>query len=162
MYRYCLNCKKDYDFSPLEVSGQGNLICPACGEIIDKNSRNPGRKVDTENTESAIGNAFAGLLHYSYIFYLVVATIGVISFVLGLYKVLYITTSVIMVVFAIQMLSRVIAFSGMMLILLPVMIVPGYILWNIPGACLGVNVAFILRHLIRDIVYRFVKWLISL
>lgn len=53
MLRYCENCKKDFEFAPLTVSGKDDLICPECGGIIGKNSRNPANRVDPDKTEEA-------------------------------------------------------------------------------------------------------------
>ena len=55
MLRYCANCKKEYDFLPLAVSGKDDLICPECGHIIDKNSRRPTESGD--QIEEGLGQA---------------------------------------------------------------------------------------------------------
>lgn len=36
MLRYCENCKKDFEFAPLAVSGSNDIICPECGLSHDK------------------------------------------------------------------------------------------------------------------------------
>ncbi len=153
MLRYCENCKKDFEFAPLAVSGKENLICPECGGIIDKNSRNPASRIDSGKTEAAIGNVFSRLLHMSYIFYMFMGLLGVAGFVLGIHKLLYAATVISLLAFVIQYFTGSLIFmSG--IILLPVGAAAGYFYFkSMEGACLGVHVVFLLRHLIRDIFY---------
>jgi len=61
MLRYCEYCNKDYEFTPLAVSGSNPLICPECGNIVGKNSRNPTKKADAEKTDENIGKAIGGM-----------------------------------------------------------------------------------------------------
>ena len=154
MLRYCTNCKKDFDFDAPSVSGKDDLICPECGCIIDKNSRNPAGKLLAEETEEKIGRAYAGLLHLSYIFYMSLGIIGVIGYILGIRWLLYAATAVSLAAYLIQFLTGTLIFkSG--LILLPVGAVLGYLYLRTPeGACLGVHIVFLARHLIRDTLFR--------
>ncbi|MCR4589295.1 MAG: hypothetical protein K5668_00555 [Lachnospiraceae bacterium] len=153
MLRYCENCKKDFEFAPLAVSGKDDLICPECGGIIGKNSRNPGRRIDSDKTEEAIGNAFAGLLHMSYIFYMVMGLLGVAGYVFGINKLLYLATVISLAAFIIQFMTGTLLFmSG--IIFLPLGAVAGYFYFKgIEGACLGIHIVFLIRHLIRDIFF---------
>lgn len=152
MLRYCTNCKKDFDFDPLAVSGKGDLHCPECGGIIGKNSRPPGNKESIEQTEEAIGNAYARLLHLSYIFYMAVGIVGVIGFVLGRYGLLYAATATSLIAYTLQFLTGTLTFTSG-LILLPAGAVIGYLHFgSIAGGCLGIHIVFLIRHLIRDII----------
>ena len=154
MLRYCKNCKKDYEFEPLAVSGKEPLICPECGNVIGKNSKNPGNKVDTDKTDEKIGNGFAALLHLSYIFYLVMGIIGVLGFVLGVYFLLYVTAFISLTVFLVQLITGTSTF-GMGIIFIPLGAIAGFIfIGAIPGACLGIHLVFLIRHLIRDVFWR--------
>lgn len=92
MLRYCTSCKKDFDFEPLAVSGREDLICPECGAVIGKESRNPAIKENAEKTEEEIGNIYARLIHLSYIFYMVMGLSGVLCYIFGIYAVLYAVT----------------------------------------------------------------------
>lgn len=149
MLRYGNYCKKEYDFAPLAVSGKDDLICPVCKNVIPKSSRRPVNRSETEKTERAIGNAFGVLLHYSYVFYMSVALIGILGFGMQLYPMLYIATAVIVGVYGIQLVS---GNARMWVLLFGIAgAVAGYLMLNIPGACLGVCIVFLLRHLIRDI-----------
>ena len=156
MLRYCSNCKKDFDFDTLSVSGKDDLICPECGCIIDKNSRNPAGKLLAEETEEKIGRAYAELLHLSYIFYMSVGVIGVIGFILGIHWLLYAATAVSLAAYIIQFLTGTLIFkSG--LFLLPIGAIAGYMYFgNISGACLAIHIVFLIRHLIRDIIFRLI------
>ena len=156
MLRYCTYCKKDFDFAPLAVSGREDLICPECGNVIPKESRNPAEKDEACRTEEAIGNAYAKLMHLSYIFYMTVGVIGVICFFAGLSTLLYIATFISLICFIIQLLTGTLLFrSG--LIFLPIGAVLGYLYFrSVDGACLGIHIIFLIRHLIRDILFRLI------
>ncbi len=154
MIRYCTYCKKDFDFAPLAVSGREDLICPECGNVISRESRNPAGKEMADRTEEAIGNAYAKLMHLSCIFYMTVGVIGVICFFAGLSTLLYIATFISLICFIMQLLTGTLIFiSG--LIFLPLGAVLGYMYFGNPaGACLGIHIVFLIRHLIRDILFR--------
>ncbi len=156
MLRYCKNCKKDFEFAPLDVSGEAPLICPECGNVIEKNSRNPEKKLDSEKTDERIGNVFANLMHLSYIFYMIIGLIGTISYLLGIYALLYIATAVSLAAFILQLITGTVTFTtGVFFI--PAGAVAGFVfLQGIPGACLGVHIVFLIRHLIRDIFFRLI------
>ena len=154
MLRYCKNCKKDFEFEPLAVSGKEPLICPECGNVIGKNSKNPGNKVDTDKTDEKIGNGFAALLHLSYIFYLVMGIIGVMGFGLGIYFLLYLATVISLTVYIAQLLTGTATFM-LGIIFVPLGAITGFIfIGGIPGVCLGIHLVFLIRHLIRDVFWR--------
>ena len=156
MLRYCVNCKKDFDFEPLAVSGRGDLICPECGSVIGKNSRNPAIKENAEKTEENIGNLFAGLMHLSYIFYMVLALAGVICYFTGIYPLLFAAALISVTAYIIQLITGTVTFASGM-ILLPAGAVLGFIFaGGIPGACLGIHLVFLIRHLVRDIILRLI------
>ncbi len=153
MLRYCENCKKDFEFAPLAVSGKDDLICPECGGVIGKNSRNPDRRVDSEKTEEAIGSIFAKLLHMSYIFYMVLGLLGVAGFVSGIDKLLYAATAISLAAFMIQFMTGTLIFASG-IIFLPLGAAAGYYYFkSIEGVCLGIHIVFLIRHLIRDIFF---------
>ncbi len=162
MLRYCVNCKKDFEFAPLAVSGKADLICPECGGIIGKNSRNPANRVDSDKTEEAIGNAFAKLLHMSYIFYMVMGLLGVAGYVFGINKLLYFATVISLLAFIIQFMTGTLIFSSG-IIFLPIGAVAGYLYFgHIEGTCLGIHIVFLIRHLIRDIFFMLIFKLIRM
>ncbi len=162
MLRYCENCKKDFEFAPLAVSGRNDLICPECGGVIGKNSRNPANKINSEKTEEAIGNTFARLLHMSYIFYMVMGLLGITGFALGADKLLYIATGISIGAFIIQFLTGTLIFTSG-IIFLPIGAAAGYIYFkSIEGACLGIHLVFLIRHIIRDIFFALIFKLIRM
>ena len=162
MLRYCENCKKDFEFAPLAVSGRDDLICPECGGIIGKNSRNPANKINSDKTEEAIGNTFAGLLHMLYIFYMVMGLLGIIGFIFGVDKLLYIATGISIGAFIIQFLTGTLIFTSG-IIFLPLGAAAGFIYFKtIEGACLGIHLVFLIRHIIRDIFFALIFKLIRM
>jgi len=162
MLRYCTNCEKDYDFSPTAVSGTKPLICPECGQLINKNSRHPVNREELEHSEEQIGNFFLNVFRFAYIFYLCFAIVGVVAFIFSHTKLLYIVTAISLIAFLLQMITGTLRFrSG--IIFLPAGAVLGYLFFkNIQGALLGINIVFIIRHLIRDIFYEIIIKLIIL
>ncbi len=164
MNRYCTICKKEFDFPIKSMTDLDNLVCPQCHNHIDKNSRKPVDNSGTEKTETAIGNAFAAFCSFLYLFYLCVSIAGVVGFVLKIYSLEYWCTGICLAAYFLQILFRYNTFqSG--LIFLPLGAVAGYFLFEnlrIPGACFGVLAVFILRHLIRDIIWALLRKLIKL
>lgn len=162
MLRYCENCRKDFEFAPLAVSGKDDLICPECGNVIGKNSRNPANRLDSDKTEEAIGNTFAKLLHLSYIFYMVMGLLGVAGFLTGVNKLLYIATVISLLAFVIQFMTGTLVFTSG-IIFLPAGAAAGYYYFRtIEGACLGIHIVFLIRHLIRDIFFMLLFKLIGM
>ena len=161
MLRYCKNCQKEYDFSPLAVSGRQDLICPACGNVIDKNSRHP---VNAENSEIelGLGRSVAGLFRMAYVFYLILGMIGAVSYVIGMNKLLYFVTAVSLIAFIIQFVTGFLNFhSG--LVLIPAGAIIGYLCFKtIEGACLGIHIVFLIRHLLRDVVFGLIFKLVKM
>ena len=162
MLRYCENCRKDFEFSPLAVSGKDDLICPECGQVIGKESRNPESRIDSGKTEEAIGNAFARPLHLSYIFYMVMGLIGVAGFAFGINRLLYAATAISLAAFILQFFTGTLIFTSGV-IFLPLGAAAGYFYFkSIEGACLGIHVVFLIRHLIRDIFFALIFKLIRM
>ncbi len=129
---------------------------------MEKNSRDLSNRAETEKTEEAIGNIFAKLLYLSYIFYMVMGLLGVAGFLLGIYKLLYISTVISLSAFLIQFMTGTLIFrSG--IIFLPIGAAAGYYYFkSIEGACLGIHIVFLIRHLIRDIFFRLIFKLIRM
>ena len=160
MLRYCTNCNNETDFPVSDFTGNKELICPHCGQVIDRNSRRPVDTTDTDRTESAIGRFLSGVMHLAYIFYMCLAVIGFIAFFLKLNTVLYVVTGITAGVYIIQLITHTSPFpSG--IVLVPVGAVAGYLLGGLPGACLGIHTVFFVRHITRDILYRLLFRLMS-
>lgn len=153
MLRYCINCQKDFEFAPLDVSGGKTLICPECGNVIDNNSRHPVNKEELEQGEETVGRIMYRLMRLSYIFYMLLAVMGVIFYVLHLDKPLYTVTAVALIAFLIQLITRTLNFTSG-IVFLPAGAALGYWLFkDFAGACLGIHIVFLIRHIIRDILY---------
>lgn len=161
MNRYCSKCDKEYDFDPVQVSKSLALKCPECGSAITVNSRRPVDRTETLRMEANIGRGIHSLFRFSYIFYLFVATIGLVCFALRLDKPLYYVTGFILAVYFLQLLSRMVVFpSGRYF--LPMGAALGFMYFkSIQGACFGIHVVFFLRHIIRDIFWRFIGQLVK-
>lgn len=94
MYRYCPNCEEEYDFKVSGAADLDNLICPACGRKVDKNSRKPKEPANEGQTEVAIGEAILTIYNVIYSFFVITGVLGMISFLLKWDILLYICTAV--------------------------------------------------------------------
>lgn len=162
MLRYCTKCCKEYDFDPLVVASTASLQCPGCGKVIGKDSRRPIDRRETLKMEENIGRGFYWLFRLSYIFYLLISTIGIVCFSFKFDKALFIITAFILGVFILQHISGYHTFKKGF-IFLPMGAVAGFLIFkSVQGACFGVHIVFFLRHLIRDIFYALIWKLVKL
>ena len=162
MNRYCPNCKQEFDFPIRSITDLDNLVCPNCKKKVPKDSRKPIDNSATEKTEMAIGRGFAAVMHFFYIFYLICGVAGILAYFFNLNSLLYIVTGIALGTFFIQTVFRFSTFrTGF--IFLPLGAVAGFLIIKTPqGACLGVHIVFLLRHLIRDIFWKLISKLISI
>ncbi|MCQ2589422.1 MAG: zinc ribbon domain-containing protein [Treponema sp.] len=162
MLRYCQNCKKEFDFSIKSMSDMEQLICPECGEKVGKNSRKPVDTLGTGITEQKIGYAYARIMHFFYIFYFLCAVLGYCAFFFKLDRFLYIITAIPVSAFLIQTVFRTSTFP-MGMVFLPIGAGLGYFfLHSIQGICIGVHSVFLIRHVLRDILFRLIGKLLKL
>ncbi|MCR5585349.1 MAG: hypothetical protein K6F63_07970 [Lachnospiraceae bacterium] len=161
MLRYCTYCQKDYDFTPREVSGREPLICPQCGKEIPKNSRNPKQGTEAEKSEESIGKAASVVFHLAYIFFIAMGILGIAGYYLGIQGLLWGTVAASVVVYFIQCLTHTTSFP-LGVVLLPLGAIAGFFIFKgVHGIGLGIHIVFAIRHLIRDVFYRFIFWILS-
>jgi len=83
------------------------------------------------------------------------------GYIFHLDKMLYIATGIALGAFLLQWITRTVTFSWGVL-LLPAGAAAGYLIFNsIQGACLGVDIVFLARHIIRDIIFKLIGKLIK-
>lgn len=168
MLRYCPKCRKSYEFDPAKVAGAASLTCPECGGSVPKNSRAPSEIVrDREGytkTDAAIGNTIRWLYRLSYMFYFVVSLIGLIGYFTRLSIILYIAAGICMLVFLSQLVTRTLVFrQGVYLLPLGAALGYQYLWWDrLDRALAGVLIVFIIRHIVRRIIWKLFAWLIKL
>jgi len=175
MQRYCKYCNTDFEVNPKAITSREDLICPNCGNKVDKNSRRPagGNSDSTNNNISnnniskssdindGIENAISKAFRISYLFYVTLALIGIICYFLHAYKVMYIMTAIVLVAYIIQLVIGSASFV-LGVILIPVGGALGFfLLHGLNGACLGILAIFFIRHVIRDIFLSLIEKLIS-
>ena len=162
MLRYCTHCQKDFDFSPAVVSRHEPLICPECGSVVGYNSKNPARIRETEKADEAIAGILAAFLHMAWIFYMFTGVLGIAGFFLKQNMLLYTATVISLSVFAIQLVTGTLIFTSGILFL-PIGVFFGYLHYgSLEGACLGIHLVFVIRHLIRDLCYMLLTKLIRM
>ncbi|MBQ9233367.1 MAG: hypothetical protein IJ167_04940, partial [Lachnospiraceae bacterium] len=116
MLRYCTNCRKEYDFNIKSMEDLDNLVCPECGSKIDKNSRKP---VDSgaNSAEKAAANVVSGYFTIRYYIHFVLAITGLIGYFTGHLNLLYIMTSLCVIIYIVQFfIGRVSFVSGLFFI----------------------------------------------
>ena len=141
-----------------------SLVCPECGSRIDKDSRNPALDEvarATDKTEETIGNAFGCLMSLNYVFFMSISVAAIVAYNFHWDMALYILTGISLGLFVIQLFFRSVAFrTGF--IFLPLGAAIGYfVLKSVRGACLGIAIVFIARHLIRALFWRLLSRLFS-
>ncbi len=164
MIKYCTNCRKDFDFTIKSMKDLDSLVCPECGSRIDKDSRNPALDEvarATDKTEETIGNAFGCLMSLNYVFFMSISVAAIVAYNFHWDMALYILTGISLGLFVIQLFFRSVAFrTGF--IFLPLGAAIGYfVLKSVRGACLGIAIVFIARHLIRALFWRLLSRLFS-
>ncbi|MBR7080736.1 MAG: hypothetical protein IKI40_09495 [Treponema sp.] len=164
MIKYCTNCRKDFDFTIKSMKDLDSLVCPECGSRIDKDSRNPALEEvsrATDKTEETIGNAFGCLMSLNYVFFMSISVAAIVAYNFHWDMALYILTGISLGLFVIQLFFRSVAFrTGF--IFLPLGAAIGYfVLKSVRGACLGIAIVFIARHLIRALFWRLLSRLFS-
>ena len=164
MIKYCTNCRKDFDFTIKSMKDLDSLVCPECGSRIDKDSRNPALEEvsrATDKTEETIGNAFGCLMSLNYVFFMSISVAAIVAYNFHWDMALYILTGISLGLFVIQLFFRSVAFrTGF--IFLPLGAAIGYfVLKSLRGACLGIAIVFIARHLIRALFWRLLSRLFS-
>lgn len=162
MNRYCTRCCKEYDFKIISMEELDNLICPVCGQKIDKNSRKP-RDTETENQiEEAIGEGFYTVFKLAYFFYLICGIIGIIFFTLKWNKLLYIDTALCLITYAFRFGGSVDYRRWDSLFIVLGGALGFYLFPSLEGVCVGIMAGFIVRHIFRTIIYRlfakFIGW----
>ena len=84
---------------------------------------------------------------------MVLGLLGVAGFVSGIDKLLYAATAISLAAFIIQFMTGTLIFASG-IIFLPLGAAAGYFYFkSIEGACLGIHIVFLIRHLIRDIFF---------
>ena len=164
MIKYCTNCRKDFYFTIKSMKDLDSLVCPECGSRIDKDSRNPALDEvarATDKTEETIGNAFGCLMSLNYVFFMSISVAAIVAYNFHWDIALYILTGISLGLFVIQLFFRSVAFmTGF--IFLPLGAAIGYfVLKSVRGACLGIAIVFIARHLIRALFWRLLSRLFS-
>lgn len=160
--RYCSNCNTEQTFNIMSMEDLNNLVCPSCGAVVDKNSKSPEFKKNEERMYNNLGSAAGGIFSFFYIFYVVCALVGIIGYILKINTLLYVMTGISLVAYILQwMIGTVIFTSG--LIFLPIGAIVGFIVFKgVAGACLGMMIVFAVRHVMRDIFFAFIAWLIKI
>lgn len=162
MLRYCEKCDKSFDFDIRDARQLDELVCPDCGSKIDKNSR-PRMKGTSEDTVyRRIGNTYVIFITIIYLFSLVLACIGTFGFFTHLDKLLFIMTGVSLLSIFISIVSK--RVSGLWILLFVFGAVLGAIIVSnvsgianiFRGACVGIELAIVLRYIIRDVFYRLI------
>jgi len=160
MLRYCTICNKDFEFEPQKITSKDPLLCPECGNIIEKTSRHPSN-INSNGAGDAIGNAMSGIFRLIYLFYLTLSLVGLICYFFNAFKAMYVIAAIMLIAYIIQFFTGTTAFV-FGIIIIPVSCVLGYfVLHGINGICVAVFIVFLARYIIRDIIWSIIAKLIQ-
>jgi len=160
MLRYCTNCKSDFEVEPAAITSKKDLICPSCGNVVDKNSRRPSA-IDGDIVSEGVGNFVSGVFRLAWLFYVTLSVIGFLCFFIHADTALYIVTAISLLAYFIQFISGNAVFTSG-IVLLPLGALIGYFLIHgLQGACFGVLLVFFVRHILRDIIWALINRFIS-
>ena len=111
--------------------------------------------------ENKLATIIQKAFRVAYVYYMVLSIIGIIGYFTGCFKLMYVMTGIILVTYILSFLLGNATFvSGLLFI--PLGAVAGYIWLNgIPGACLAILLVFLIRHVIKDIIWTLVIKLLN-
>lgn len=154
MIKYCENCQKEFDFKIQSVKDLDNLICPECGNVVDKNAKKPVEPGKQDQVEKMVTKGYATYIWLKYTVLLLSVLIGVIAYFAGWNQVLYITTFlgtfVYVLIFGTFDLIYVVAGA----------IIGGIALKTIRGICLGILIAVFIRRVVLRLMFKVVSLLV--
>lgn len=161
MNRYCTNCQKEFKFKVDSVTDMDNLVCPECGQRVYKDSRKPRDYQGEAKIEETIGGVIYGVMFFLYCFFLIMGILGIIAFFLKWDTFLYIDTVISVVAYQKMHAKNLLDFSkGSFWFLVGAGI--GFLCYKtLQGACLGIMIVFVIRHLFRAIIMGIIGKLIS-
>ncbi len=165
MYRYCKSCKKEFDFTIKSVTDLDNLICPECGQKIDKNSRKTDEIRATgeyEVAENMISGGLSCLYTIRYYFFLVLSVIGIVAFFGENYKLMVAMTIANVVIYVIGIfLTRRFSIWGLGFIAAGGFLGYQFMVADINGICFGILCAFTVRHIMKAFLFRLLFGLLN-
>ena len=158
MIRYCTKCQKEFDITIKSMDELENLQCPYCHEKVDKNSRTPQNKAENEWAEGFVGKLYHTFLRLRFYLYPVLGGIGLATFFLHAYVLLYVLTLITLLVFLSQF------GLGSRRMLWPIAgAMCGYYVFRSPeGVCAGIMASWLVRYVVRTIWFEIIVKLIRI
>lgn len=80
MKKYCPVCEKEYDFKVKSMKDLDELICPVCGNKVEKDSKKPSRIAQGEQVEDKIGEGLSSMLSIWWYFRWICVFAGLIAY----------------------------------------------------------------------------------
>lgn len=156
MVRYCQVCQKEYDFPVKSMKDLDELFCPVCHSPVRLDSRKPIVEEETEQAAHAIGNVYAGVLRFFYLFLVICAGLGLLFYILHMNGPL-IAVTIVAMLFGLLRYGN----FGLCALFLIGGAVAGFLLGkSVRSTCLGVMVGIVLFCIVRDLIYRLIEALI--
>ena len=160
MKRYCKKCQCEYDFQIKSMTDLDNLICPVCGNKIDKESRAP-REID--QAEQIIASGLSWYYTARYYFFMFFAILGIALYFLEIEKGVYAVTRIWLVTYLLRNRRFFRSFS----VCIACMVASSalsykYIDRSLQGICLGILVVFAIRHMLKAFGYKLLAKFIRL
>lgn len=156
MIRYCQRCKKDFDFNIKSMTELDNLICPQCGQKIDKNSRHPVDRAGTERVEQQIGQAIYSVMRILFFIQIIIAVTGMVAFCLHLYTAVYILTGITVLMFLSRFGRSMYCNAWTFLAMVAGAGIAYKFYETTEGACFGVLAGFAIYWIV---IYTIIRWI---
>lgn len=121
---------------------------------VEESNKQEANSKPEAKKELTAGDVMDKAASVAYWFYAVLAAAAIVTYAINQNKALYIITGVLVVASVIQFFIGWV-WSRLGILLIPVGIGFGIYLWGgLRGACLGIAIAFLIRHIFREIVWK--------
>lgn len=157
MLRYCKNCQKEYDFKISSVKDLEHLICPECGNPIDKDSKKPIEGMQNHQMETAIGKAYSGMIYVGIVTILLCTILGSMAYLLKWNFVLYVVTLIGLAAYG--FIYGVLNLN----VIYPVLGgICGFVLFHsLTGICFGMIIGIFVRRILTTIIWKAISFLVK-
>lgn len=159
MKMYCKNCDNSFEYSPKNMKELNFIQCPRCGSLAHKDNR---KKILTEKEQKA-DNVLYRIISILRIFYLIVGIIGIVGYLYGVNKILYVCAIVCVVLYTIERMLD-INYLGFLVISI---LISGTIIYlktsNIfSSVALGICIGFAISTIIRELYFLIIELIIKI
>ena len=159
MKMYCKNCNNSFEYSPKSMKDLNSTKCPKCGNIAYKDNR---KKQLTEK-EQKVDRVLYRIISTLRIFYLIVGIIGIVGYLYGVNKMLYICAIVCVALYTLERMLN-INYLGFLVISILISGIIAYFKTGniISSVALGICIGFAISTIIRELYFLIIELIIKI